>query len=174
MRFANALEHFVALRAAARNRAIRNCRHAVPAAGRYHLVLIEKRVALDLITDKRLARNLDRLIEQRHGEIRYAYLPRVALTLHLGHGTERLGQRHAWIRPVDQEQVDGIKTQPRKALLDGAFQVVRGEQGWLYLGRNHDLCTLAGRAHALAHFTLVVVHLCCIDMAVADADRLLH
>ena len=55
MRLADLFEHLVALGAAARDRAIGDNRHAVLAAGRDHLVLIEKRMAFDLVADQRLA-----------------------------------------------------------------------------------------------------------------------
>ena len=49
------VEHLVALDAAARDRTVGNDRHAMLAAGRDHLRLIEERMHLDLIADQRFA-----------------------------------------------------------------------------------------------------------------------
>ena len=61
----------------------------------------------------------------------------------------------------------------RQAFLHRAFEVVRRQHCRLHLGGDHHLVALAGGAHALAHFALVVVHLRGVDVAIADADRLL-
>ena len=130
-------------------------------------------MAFDLVADQRLARDLVGLVEQRHGEIRHADRARVALALHLGHGAERFGQRHARVRPVDQQQVDHVEPQLRQTFLHRAFEIVRRQQRRLHLGGDHHLGALARGAHALAHFGLVAVHLRGVDVAIADADRLL-
>ena len=86
---------------------------------------------------------------------------------------ERLDKRHARVRPVDQQQIDMIEPQLREALLDRAFEIGRREQRRLHFGGDDHLGALAGGAHALADFALVVVHLRGVDVAIADADRLL-
>src|SRR6185437_6644728 len=66
-----------------------------------------------------------------------------------------------------------IEPQLRETLLDRTFEIARRQQRRLYLGGDHHLVALAGGAHALAHFPLIIVHLRGVDVAVADADRLL-
>ena len=55
MSFADFLEHLVACGTAARNGAVRDDRHAILAARRNDLVLIQERMAFDLIADQRFA-----------------------------------------------------------------------------------------------------------------------
>ncbi len=69
---ADFLQYFVAFGAAARDRAVGNDSHLVLAACGNDLVLIQERMAFDLIADQGLARNPVGLIEQRNREIRYA------------------------------------------------------------------------------------------------------
>ncbi len=96
----------------------------------------------------------------------------VALALHLGHRAERLGERHARVRPVDQQQVDGVEPQLRQAP-GRALELARRQQGRRHLGGDEDLVAHAGGAHALAHRAFVVVHLRGVDVAVAERHRLL-
>ena len=80
---ADTFEHFIARHAAARDRAIGDDRDAARLTGRDHFVLVEKRMAFDLIADHWLGRHLVGLFQQRHSEIRNADRARVALALHL-------------------------------------------------------------------------------------------
>src|SRR5262245_19084239 len=72
MRLADARKQFVPAYAAPRHGAIGHGRHAVPAAGRNHLRLVDERMHLDLIADHWLIRKLHGLFDQRDGEVRYA------------------------------------------------------------------------------------------------------
>ena len=83
MRLADAVEHLVAGHLSARDRAIGGDRKSITAAGRENLALIEERVDLDLIGHQRLARKLDRVSQQRCGEIGHADMARAALALGL-------------------------------------------------------------------------------------------
>src|SRR3974390_3534683 len=130
MSLTDASEYLVHYGAAARDRTIGNHNHAVPFAGGDDLVLVEEWVALDLIADQRLARHLDSFLEQRHREIRHTDLFDVALVLYLGHGAQCLAQRYARVRPVDQQEIDGIELQLSKAFLHRAFEI-----GWRQHGR---------------------------------------
>src|SRR5262249_55518337 len=172
VRFADPLEQLVTFCAAPWEGAVGDDRHSMLATRPDHLVLIEKRMALDLIADQWLGRNPVCFIEERHGEIRNADLPRVALALHLGHGAECLRERHARIWPMDQQKVDHIQTQFGQTFLDGTFEIMRSEQRGLHLGRDHNLRTKTGGFHPFPYLAFIVVHLRRIDMPIADADGL--
>ncbi len=62
-------EHLGILHPAAGNGAVGHDRHAVSAAGRDHLGLVEKGMDLDLVAGQRLVRDLERLLDQRDGEV---------------------------------------------------------------------------------------------------------
>src|SRR5262249_4087707 len=69
-------------------------------------------------------------------------------------------------------KIDHIETQLGQTFLDGTFEIVRGEQRRLHLGRDHDLRSQAGGLHPLPDLSFIIVHLRRIDMPVADADCL--
>src|SRR6516162_10394851 len=101
--FADLLKPLVVFCATTRDGAISDNRHSMPAARSDHPVLIEKRVALDLVAGQRLCRKLGCFLKERYGEIRNADLARVTLALHLGDGAECFRERHARIGPMDQQ-----------------------------------------------------------------------
>ena len=172
MRFADARQHFVAGGVAARDRAVGNHGNAGLLAGGDHLVLIEVGVAFDLVADQRLGGRLHRLLDQRHGKIRNANLPHEAFVLQFGHGAQRLGERHARVRPMDQQQVDNIEPQLDQTFLDRTFEVMRRQPLRRHFGADHDLGAQPRRSHALTDRRLVAVHLRGVDVAIAGLDRL--
>src|SRR6516225_12007863 len=102
MGLADAREHGVAFDTPARNRTIRHGRHALLAAGRDHLRLIEEWMHLDLVADEGLLRELYRLLDQRHGEIRYPDVAGKSQPLDCAERTQGLAQWNLRIGPVQQ------------------------------------------------------------------------
>ena len=87
---------------------------------------------------------------------------------------QRLRQRHARIRPVQQQQVDLGDAQLVQALLGGAFEVMwRKVTGPDFCGDEHLVAGNAGGAQRSADLALVLVDLRGVDMAIAEPQRLL-
>ena len=129
---------------------------------------------LDLIADQRRRALLDRLLHQRDREIRHADVPGHAELAHMGERIQRLRQRHARVRPVQQQKIDLGQAQPGQALLGRAFEVVRGEMiGPDFCGDEHLVARHAGGAQPLADLALVLVDLRGVEVAIAEPQRLL-
>src|SRR5690349_21552544 len=96
-----------------------------------------------------------------------------AVALDLVQSTDRLLERNLGVGPVDQEKIDRADAETRNAFLCGALKIGGSQVFRLHFGRYEDLIAQAGSANALAHIALVVVHLCGVDVAIADGDRLL-
>src|SRR3954447_26034529 len=106
MRLADALEYHVARNLAARQRTIGRHRKAMAAAGGEHLVLVEKRMDLDLVGHQGLARKLGRLFQQGGGEIRDPDMLCASVAFGLAQDAEGFRQRYLRVRPMDEEQID--------------------------------------------------------------------
>src|SRR5262249_121021 len=64
--------------------------------------------------------------------------------------------------------------QPHQAVLGGAFELARSKMRWPDLGGDeHRVALDVGRAQALTHLALIVVHLSGVDVAIAEPQRLL-
>src|SRR5215470_10910503 len=75
---------------------------------------------------------------------------------------------------MDQQQVHVRQPQLDQAVFRGAFELPRREIALPDLGGDeHLLASDAGAAHGLADLALVVVHRRGIDVAIAEAQRLL-
>src|ERR1700751_472883 len=103
MRGADARQQLVVARASACDGAIGDDRHVMPAAGGYHLRLVEKGMAFDLIADQRLGRKLGGFLEKLDREIRHADVAGEPVALDLAQRAERVGKRNLWIGPMEQQ-----------------------------------------------------------------------
>jgi hypothetical protein len=101
---------------------------------------------LDLIADERLARERHRFLDQRDGEVRHADVAGNARLLDLAKRAERLGERDARVRPMQQEQIDLGKPQPRQAVLRCAFELARRKVRRPDFGGDKHLVALDARA----------------------------
>ena len=99
-------QRLVVLDPALGDRTIGDHRHAVARAGLLHLGLVEIGMVFDLVAHQRLRTGRDGLLDQGHGEIRNADVPRQAELLDMRQRAQRLRQRHPRIGPVQQQQID--------------------------------------------------------------------
>jgi hypothetical protein len=76
------------------------------AAGGQHLVLIEKRMDLDLIGHQGFARKLDRVFQQGGGEIGDADMLCAPVAFGLAQDAEGFCEWYLRVRPMDEEQID--------------------------------------------------------------------
>ena len=111
MGLADAGEHGVALRAALGDRRIGHHRHVMGAAGRDHLGLVEKGMILELVADQAIARKPARFLDQRHRVVRHADIADEAVAFDSDQRIDGFLQRHALVRPMQQQKVDLAETQ---------------------------------------------------------------
>ena len=135
--------------AAAGDRAVGDDRHAVPAAGRDHLGLVEKRMHLDLVADQRLARQCT--ASSTSATVKFETpIWRASpsrLTLHSAPSVSASGILR--IGPMQQQQIDLGQPQPHQALLGRAFEIARRQNATARLGGDEDFVALdAGRRAA--------------------------
>jgi hypothetical protein len=131
----------------------------------------EVRVVLDLVGEDRPV--LERLLDERAGEVADAEVADQPAVLQLGHRADRLGDRHVGVRPVQEQQVDvvaaGGAASPRRRR-----RAVGREVAGPDLRGQEDLGAVdAGGLQPLPHLALVVVHPRGVDVAVAEAQRVL-
>src|SRR5215468_2549863 len=169
---ADALERGVARRLAARDRAIGGDGQAVAADRAEDLGLIEVGMHFELLVDQRLLGEPRRLVEQRDVEVGDADMLRLALALDLVEERDRLAERHARARPVDQQEIDPRHPELLEALVNRALEVDGAELVPPDLRREeHVLALDPGGAQALSHFALIAVHLRGVEMAPARLER---
>ncbi len=138
------------------------------------MVLVEIRMILDLIADQRRGTFCHSLLDQPHREIRHADVPRQTEFLGLYKPAQRLLQRYMRIGPMQQQEIDFGHPKPDKAVLGRSQQIVGCEMVGPDLGGYEHIAALdAGRAHAVADFTLILVNLRRIDMTIAEPNCLL-
>src|SRR6476620_5264243 len=137
------------------------------------LRLVDERMHLDMIAYRLLCQPR-RFVDQGDGEIRNPDMARKPHSLDLAERAERLAQRDLRVRPVQQQEIDLRKLQPRQTLLDRTLEFARGEVRRPYLrGDERLIACQAGGTQALADLALVVVPFRGVDMAIAQAQRLL-
>ena len=115
-----------------------------------------------------------RLLDQRHGEVRHADMARQPVALDLAQRADGVRQRDLRIGPVQQQQVDLAQPQPHQAIARRALELARGEMARPDFGGDEHVVALDARgAQAFADLALVVVHLRGVDVAIAEPQRLL-
>ena len=96
---------------------------AVLAAGGEHFRLIEPGMIFALVGDDRLARDGERLFEQRDGKIRHADVACETACARLAQRLDRFFQRNVAVRPVDQQEIELVQPEPLQAAFGRALQV---------------------------------------------------
>ena len=94
--------------------------------------------------------------------------------LHPGERADRIGERNARVRPVDQQEVDVGEAQLRQAFLGGPLEFARRQVVLPDLGGDEDVVAPdpAG-AQTLPDLALIAIHLGGVDVAVSEPPRLL-
>jgi len=157
---------------ASRERAVRRQCHVVFSTDGAQFRLIGVRVIEDLVGDDRAVGDPNRVPELRGREVADAEVADPTSFAEFGHRGQRLLDGDARVWPVDQEQVQIVDAEIVEARLDGVDHVVVPEVRAPHLrGEKQLLPGNVGGVDRPSHGGLVLVHLCGVDVSVAEVQR---